>query len=43
VQVSQAADEQQIRLSLLRAARAARIIEQNDRIVQLLEQIAKRK
>ncbi|MDQ2667397.1 MAG: hypothetical protein M3Z05_15470 [Gemmatimonadota bacterium] len=43
VQVSQAADEQQIRLSLLRAAQEARIIEQNDRIIQLLEQLAKKK
>jgi hypothetical protein len=43
VQISQSADEQQIRLSLLRAAQEARIIEQNDRIIQLLEQIAKKK
>lgn len=43
MQVSQTADEQQIRLSLLRAAQEARIIEQNDRIIQLLEQIAKKK
>ena len=42
-QVSQAADEQQIRLALLRAAQDARLIEQNDRIIQLLEQIAKKK
>lgn len=43
VQASQAIDEQQLRLSILRAAQEARIIAQNDRIIQLLEAIAKPK
>lgn len=43
VQASQAIDEQLLRLSMLRAAQDARIIAQNDRIIQLLEAIAKKK
>lgn len=41
-QVSQLADEQQLRLSLLRAAHEARLIQQNERIIQLLERISKK-
>ena len=41
-QVSQAADETALRLSILNSAQQARIVEQNDRIIQLLEQLLKK-
>lgn len=39
VQISQAADETQVRIGALQVQQNARIIEQNDRIIQLLEKL----